>query len=69
MLHSFRMKSFRERSGRKVSIFETMEYNKWVFQILTGSWSTLFINSYICFTLSTMGKICKNPTLYDKINA
>ena len=47
MLHRPRMKSFRERSGRKVSIYEAMEYNEWVFQILTGSWSPLFINSYI----------------------
>ena len=42
-----RMRGFRERSGRKVPFFEAMEYNRWVFQILTGSWATLFINSYI----------------------
>ena len=55
MLQNHRMKSFRERSVRKVSIFDTLGYNKWVFQILTGSWSTLFIISYICFTLSIDG--------------
>ena len=38
MLHSPRMKNFRERSGRKVSISDVMEYNKQVILILTRSW-------------------------------
>jgi uncharacterized membrane protein YeaQ/YmgE (transglycosylase-associated protein family) len=58
------MKSFRERSVRKVSIFDTLGYNKWVFQILTGSWSTLFIISYICFTLSPSVTILYISAIY-----
>ena len=67
MLQNHRMKSFRERSVRKVSIFDTLGYNKWVFQILTGSWSTLFIISYICFTLSGIYPCLPAAILYDTI--